>query len=48
MTRLAGTADAVTYSTTYTANYNEIVSLTDLLGHTTSFRHDSLGVISAR
>ncbi|MHB8388942.1 MAG: RHS repeat-associated core domain-containing protein [Acidobacteriaceae bacterium] len=43
VTRLAGTADAVTYSATYTANYNEIASLTDPLGHTTSFRYDSLG-----
>jgi len=37
VTRLSGTSNAVTTQFTYTATYNQLASVTDPLGHTTSF-----------
>jgi len=42
-TRLAGTAGAVTTTMTYEPAFNQVTSLTDPLGHTTRFTHDSRG-----
>ena len=43
VTRLAGTADAVTTTFTYEPTFNQVASVTDPLGHTTSFGHDGVG-----
>lgn len=37
LTRLAGTANAVSYGFTYTDDYNQLASTTDPLGHTTQY-----------
>jgi YD repeat-containing protein len=42
VTRLAGTADAVTTTYTYEPIFNQVVSITDL-NHTTSFAYDGQG-----
>jgi len=39
LTRLAGTANAVSYGFTYTDDYNQLASTTDPLGHTTQFAY---------
>lgn len=39
ITRLSGTSNAVTTSFTYTSDYNQLASITDPLGHTTSFSY---------
>ncbi|MBF4067486.1 DUF6531 domain-containing protein [Burkholderia pseudomallei] len=39
ITRLSGTSNAVTTSFTYTSDYNQLASVTDPLGHTTSFSY---------
>jgi len=39
VTRLSGTSSAVTTSFTYTSAYNQLASVTDPLGHTTSFSY---------
>ncbi|RUL77760.1 RHS repeat protein [Dyella choica] len=38
-TRLSGTSNAVTTSFTYISDYNQLASVTDPLGHTTSFSY---------
>ena len=37
VTQLAGTADAVTTQYTYTADYQQLQTVTDPLGHTTTY-----------
>jgi YD repeat-containing protein len=39
ITRLSGTANAVTSSFTYTSDYNQLASVTDPLGHATHFSY---------
>ena len=39
ITRLSGTSNAVTTRLTYTSDYNQLASVTDPLGHTTSFSY---------
>jgi YD repeat-containing protein len=39
VTRLYGTSNAVTTSFSYTSDYNQLASVTDPLGHTTSFSY---------
>jgi len=43
MTRLAGTANAVTTSYAYEPRFNQLSSVTDPLGHITSFSYDPFG-----
>jgi len=46
VTRLAGTPNAVTTTTTYDPIFNKLTSVTDPLGHTTSFGHDKAGNVN--
>lgn len=39
ITRLSGTSSAVTTNFTYTSDYNQLASITDPLGHTTTFSY---------
>ena len=39
VTRLAGTANAVTEQFTWTPDYSQVASYTDALGHTTTFTY---------
>ncbi|WP_236872520.1 RHS repeat-associated core domain-containing protein [Burkholderia pseudomallei] len=39
ITRLSGTSNAVTTNYTYTSDYNQLASVTDPLGHTTTFSY---------
>lgn len=41
ITLLSGTSNAVTYQFTYTADYNQIASVTDPLNHTTTFSYNN-------
>src|SRR5258708_28246637 len=43
ITRLAGTANAVTWTYTYESVFNQIASFTDELNHTTTFTYDANG-----
>ena len=43
VTRLAGTAGAVTTGFTYDATFNQLTSVTDPLGHSTTFAYDAQG-----
>jgi RHS repeat-associated protein len=45
VTRLAGTAGAVTTSFTYDPTFNQMTSLTDPLGHATTFVYDAQGSV---
>lgn len=46
LTRLSGTSNAVSYSFTYTSNYNQLASVTDPLGHKTTLGYTSNGCLS--
>ena len=43
VTRLSGTANAVTTTYTYESTFNQVASVTDPLSHTWSFGYDSAG-----
>lgn len=43
ITKLAGTANAVSWNYTYEPIYNQVASVTDPLNHTVNFTYDSLG-----
>ena len=43
VTRLAGTPEAVTTTTTYEPAFNQLASTTDPLNHTTTFTYDLKG-----
>jgi RHS repeat-associated protein len=46
VTRLAGTAEAVTTTYSYEPNFNQLTSVTDPLDHSVSFAYDSAGNIT--
>ena len=43
VTALAGTAQALTTTSTYEPNYNQLATYTDVLDHVTSLSYDTLG-----
>lgn len=47
VTRLAGTADAVTTTFTYHASFSQVASVTDPLSHTTAFGYDGTGNLTS-
>ena len=47
VTRLSGTPDAVTTTTTYESAFNQVKTVTDPLNHTTTFTYDSNGNLVA-
>jgi len=47
ITRLSGTADAITTTSTYEPAHNQVASVTDPLGHTTTFDYDKHGNLVA-
>src|SRR5207245_1502884 len=47
VTRLAGTADAVTTTLTYEPTFSQVTSVTDPLGHTTTLDRDNLGNLTS-
>lgn len=46
LTQLAGTANAVSYQFSYTPNFSQLASVTDPLGHTTSFGYSVNGCLN--
>ena len=47
ITRLDGTADALTTTFTYEPSFNQLQSVTDPLGHSTTFAYDAIGELTS-